>query len=367
MAGVLALVSFNIYPARMGGQKGVAKFYEHLSNYTPVHLFTTGEASPAGAKSLVQLYPNKLMPLNLFKRRAMLKEAFRLSPDVVIAEHSYTGWLAKRLASRLGIPFILHSHNLEYKRFRLMGRGWWPLFMRYEARISRQAHYNFFISEEDRQEAIRDFHINAANSTVITYGVDQPRMLSMDRAREALKLPADQYAYLFNGTLDYEPNVKAVEVIIQELIPRLRKQQHNFRVIITGNRVTPELEAAMKAVPELDFRGFVDDINLYYDAADLFLNPVANDSGVKTKLIESIARGCPAVSLSSGANGIRKEVCGPLLQISPDGDWDQFSQQILWQQPGQAHQTPDGFLEYYGWDAIVRRAYDVIVKLSQNA
>jgi polysaccharide biosynthesis protein PslH len=108
--------------------------------------------------------------------------------------------------------------------------------------------------------------------------------------------------------------------------------------------------------PNITYCGFVDDINPYFLAADIFVNPVQGGGGIKTKLIESIAFGCTCVSSADGAKGLVQSTCPAKLIISKDYDGADMAQKIL---PllAQSHlpETPTSYYNYYNWDKIMER------------
>lgn len=361
MTRVLGLVSFRVYPTHMGGQKGVALFYEHLKEFNEVVL--AGSADNVPTKNIDMrrmLFPNKTIYRNLSKLKALRQLALEKKADVVIAEHSYTGWIAWLLRNQTGIPFIIHSHNIESQRFRKMKKWWWQAYHRYEKWIHRKADHNFFISREDMNAAIKGFNLQPSKCSVITYGIEPMQFHNKKELRERLGLEIEKKILLFNGTLDYEPNYEAVIAIIDELLPLLRKQLSNFQVIITGNRAPRELAEKMLATPQLQYAGYVQDVNWYYQAADVFINPVANDSGVKTKLIEAIANQCTTVSTAAGAAGIVTDLCGDKLRIVATNGWQDFADGILHALEMERSATPAAFYAYYNWKEVAGRASAII-------
>lgn len=66
---IAAIVSYRIYPAKMGGQKGIALFYKYLSRLLPVIIFSTKNNSAAedlNAIVLPVLGNSKLRYINPF-------------------------------------------------------------------------------------------------------------------------------------------------------------------------------------------------------------------------------------------------------------------------------------------------------------
>ncbi len=96
-------------------------------------------------------------------------------------------------------------------------------------------------------------------------------------------------------------------------------------------RSLPEEMNSLKeyADKNIIFAGFVPDIETYFKAADIFLNPVQSGGGIKTKMVEAIAYGTTVIATKTGAAGIDVSVCGNKLIIIPDNDWDGFSKAIL--------------------------------------
>lgn len=365
MPNVLGLVTFRIFPTHMGGQKGVAFFYKHLKQHLDVLLaVSTDNQETDVVKTERCLYSNKKIYLNFFKRSQLITLALSKKIDVIIAEHSYTGWLGWLLHTSLGIPFIIHSHNIESKRFQQMKKWWWKLFYRYEGWIHRKAQYNFFISEEDLEYAIKKFRLTPENCSVVTYGVEQnsfPQTKTF--LRKQLGWDQNKIYLLFNGTLDYFPNYEAVVHLIESIEPILRQKLHNYEIVITGNRAPKKLIEKMLGCQNITYAGYVDNVDLYYRAADVFINPVSNDTGVKTKLIEAIANNCTAISTISGASGIRKDLCTGKLIVVNDGDWNSFVNSIVECLNQTGTMTKPEFYEFYSWDTISRKASEKILEL----
>jgi glycosyltransferase involved in cell wall biosynthesis len=276
--------------------------------------------------------------------------------DIIVAEHSYAGWIAYQVQKRTGKPFIIHSHNIESIRFSGMKKWWWKFYHRYEGWIHRKAAYNFFISGEDMDFAIKTFGLSPTKCMVVTYGIER-LVQHTDKAalKNQLNFPKEKVMLLFNGTLDYTPNYEAVVDRIEKVEPLLRKKIASFQIMITGNRAPKELIQKMLAAENLLYLGYVPDVDLYYRAADLFLNPVINNSGVKTKLIEAIGNNCTSVSTESGASGLNRSVCGDKVIVVADEDWDAFADSILTALSKEAADTPEAFYQYYEWQNIAKK------------
>lgn len=358
MSKVMGLVTFRIFPTYMGGQKGVAYFYQYLQAYLPVLLVLSKDNRQSrNIESKNVLLPNKQIYKNLWKTRQIHQIILDQKIDVLIAEHSYAGWLAWLLHRSTGKPFLIHSHNIESTRFRLMNHWWWRLYFLYEGWIHRKAQHNFFISAEDKQFAVSTFKVKASKCSVITYGIEEKKIHKNKKGlQKSLGLDPYYRMLLFNGTLDYQPNHEAVVLLAELIEPALRKWISHYKIIITGNRAPGKLIRKMMANNNIIYAGYVEDIDLYYQAADLFLNPISNDSGVKTKVIEAIANNCTTISTVSGASGIIKSSCHNKIITVEDNNWKEFVDRIVEQIDKEQPDTPASFYETYAWKNIAAAA-----------
>lgn len=371
MTKVLALVTFKVFPPKMGGQKGVALFYKYLAKYLEIALAcsrnnNTASVQAHGLDSTPVLFSNRQIYANFFnlgKLEMLVKDS---DTDLIISEHSYPAFMGVWLKKRTGKPFIIHSHNIEALRFKQMGRWWWRAFLKYERWVHRRADFNFFISEEDKDFALDLFGLEPPKCAVITYGTEQKELPPrQDKAllKKELGMNPGEKLFLFNGTLDYKPNVDAINILIQQVNPYLSNHLSSYKIVITGNRATPELIRIISQHPNFIYRGFVEDIDIYYRAADLFLNPVINDSGVKTKVIEALANNCTVISFAAGSTGVPAQVCKDKLITVADGDHGSFAQQVMTATIKEQPDTPPGFYEYYNWDNIAQNAAHHINKV----
>jgi glycosyltransferase involved in cell wall biosynthesis len=366
---VLALVTYRVYPTLMGGQKGVALFYKYLQLRLNVLLVVSRNNQLSNEQHCATpiLHENKKIFMNLFLYDHLKKLVRKCKPEVIIAEHSYAAWLALLLRHAMGIPYIIHSHNIEALRFREMKRSWWKLYWHYERWIHQRANYNFFISKADQMYAIQHFRIKPEKCTIIPYGIEgdnDQQAFDREAFLASIGIWENEKVFYFNGTLDYKPNLDAVMILLNNIAPQLRNLIYKFKIIVTGNRASSALTQLLKSHPDVLFLEYVPDVKPFYKAAHLFLNPVLHESGIKTKVIEALAHHCSVVSTESGARGIDKDVCSAKVMTVPDGDWNAFAATILESLNKPAVQTSQAFFDTYGWETIALKAVKKIELLT---
>jgi len=168
---------------------------------------------------------------------------------------------------------------------------------------------------------------------------------------------------LFNGTLDYKPNRDALDCILDVINPLLLKAgAFRYKIIICGNRLPASFnQLADFKTKNIIYAGFVEDINLYFKGADIFINPVTDGGGIKTKLVEALGFNTSVVSTKSGATGIPVSVTGEKLRLVEDDDHTGFVNAILTTDPGQL--IPTAFFTHFFWGSIATQAAACIRRL----
>jgi polysaccharide biosynthesis protein PslH len=306
-----------------------------------------------------------LNPLLFFKLKKLIKEKGITNLIIV---HPYFGWLAWLLKKSTGIQLAVLSHNIESIRFKSMRKFWWRLLWVYEKNVHKIMDHNFFVTEEDRIFAIEKYKLNADKCHVITYGIEWNQLPTQQEKKEAATqlrklyeiMPEEQILF-FNGSLDYLPNIEAVTYIIEHINPiLLQEKKIKYKIIICGKGLPPSFDN-LKAYKDKNiiYAGFVEDIHIVFKGADIFINPVINGGGIKTKLVEALGNSLTAVSSQSGAFGIPIATVTNKLTIVNDYDWNLFAKAIL--DANVNAETDSSFLDHFYWGNIAEKAKRIII------
>jgi glycosyltransferase involved in cell wall biosynthesis len=363
MKKVLAIAPYSYLPFFSGGQKFIARFFEHLGKETDLSVISVAENDFSLAKNY-RTFPLLKKTFSRYYDRSLVstisslvkKEGF----DTLIWEHPYYAWLAFRIRKRTGVKTIIHTHNIEYQRFRTTGRWWWPLLKIYERWSFKKADALFFITPEDKNLAITQWNIKKEKCIDLPFGIDiknYPDDKAACREQVCRKhgIGREEIILLFNGLLNYKSNLDALKIILDTINPLLLLQNSfRYKIIICGKGL-PETFNSLTAYADKNivYAGFVDEVETYFKAADIFLNPVQSGGGVKTKMVEAIAFGATVIATKTGAAGIEKISTGDKLIIVDDNDWDAFAASII-SNSGQTSHTPTEYYEHYNWENIVK-------------
>jgi glycosyltransferase involved in cell wall biosynthesis len=367
MARIISIVSYTFLPAKMGGHKGIALFHKYFSRWITDTVVTTKANDPTSAEgyevlNILSDAPSRYINLRYFwTLRRLIRE--RQATHFML-EHPYYGWLGVLLKRTCNIRLVLHSHNIESIRWKNLGKWWWKILWHYEGWAHRNAHYNFFVTAEDRQFAIDNYKLDPAKCIVMTYGFERETFpakdvitASRDKIRRQYGLPPDMPILLFNGAFNYGPNLRALEDLLHDINPLLGHDQDKYRLIICGKDIPTTI--SNKEYPNVIIAGFVDDVDEYLRAADVFLNPIVDGGGIKTKLVEALGNNLTAVSARNGAFGVDPAICNGKLLICENGDWPAFA--ALIKKALTIHNDiPPAFFANFYWGTSTQKAAQFI-------
>jgi len=110
---------------------------------------------------------------------------------------------------------------------------------------------------------------------------------------------------LFSGTLNYWPNVEALQYFCAEILPRVRQVLPRVRLQIAGRHPAPEVLAL--ADNSVTILSSVPDMRPLLAQATLSIVPLKNGAGTRLKILEAWAMQKAVVSTSVGAEGLAGE------------------------------------------------------------
>jgi glycosyltransferase involved in cell wall biosynthesis len=371
---ILSVVWYRILPARFGGQRGIAEFNAHLSEHLPLTCLCSGDNDPQSAdyEVLNHLPVGKRQVANPLNWWRIVQWVRKTGSTHLITEHCYyapAGWICRHL---FGIPWILHEHNIEYQRFRQMGKRWWPMLRILESWACRQADLVLFKTPEDRGHAIEKFGIDKGRARVVPFGISRVNRPSKEEKQNAAlqvrqwhEISANSKILFFSGTLDYGPNADGFRAIAEQIIPILERiLDIPFVVIICGRIHDPAYGFLHRLRHDrLCFAGEVEDIQPYFLAADVFLNPVLSGGGIKVKTMEALSYDLPVVSTAHSAMGIDRALTGTRLKVSDDDDMTSFCRLVAEAIMDDAG-IPDAYYLHYQWKHLTLQVAEAIEKLS---
>jgi len=135
---------------------------------------------------------------------------------------------------------------------------------------------------------------------VVGNGVDIPPV-KIDALPEEIRLL--QPYVLFVGTMDYLPNVDAVEYFAKDILPLIRGHHPELKFVVVGRDPARRVRKLVHK-PSIVVTGTVAAVEPYLVGATVVVAPFRIAQGIQNKLLEALAAGKPIVSTSGPAAAI---------------------------------------------------------------
>jgi glycosyltransferase involved in cell wall biosynthesis len=104
------------------------------------------------------------------------------------------------------------------------------------------------------------------------------------------------------GNLKVPMNVTAIEILIRDIMPKILEKCPHFQLEIIGPNPPKRLTRARSG--KIVFTGHVERLAARLAEMDLFICPLIFGTGVKNKILQSLAVGLPVLTTSIGIEGI---------------------------------------------------------------
>ncbi|MGA2389749.1 MAG: glycosyltransferase [Candidatus Sulfotelmatobacter sp.] len=208
--------------------------------------------------------------------------------------------------ARLTMPSILFQHNVESVLWRRMAETEnHPVrkiaycieaakMARYENSAIRHFHHVIAVSMRDRDEMWKmDPHCQIS---VVPTGVDT------EQYRAAPSASNEPPLLVFTGSMDWEPNIDAVEYFCRQIWPSILTNFPSARFQIVGRNPHPRVKRLHSTSVEVT--GMVPSVIEYLQAATIVVVPLRIGGGTRLKIFEAMAMGKAVVSTSIGAEGL---------------------------------------------------------------
>lgn len=117
------------------------------------------------------------------------------------------------------------------------------------------------------------------------------------------KITALQPYVVFVGTMDYRPNVDAVEYFAKNVLPQIRKSHAELKFVIVGRDPVSRVRRLAR-LPSVVVTGTVAEVETYLAGSLAVVAPFRIAQGIQNKMLEALAIGKPIVSTSGPAKAI---------------------------------------------------------------
>lgn len=176
-----------------------------------------------------------------------------------------------------------------------------------------------------------------------------------------LDMPEQPETIIFTGAMSFPPNVTAVLHFYNNILPLIRAELPNVRLIVAGRNPAPSI-AALASDPLVTVTGFVDDMRPWLARASLMICPMVMGSGIKNKVLEALAMARPVVATTLGVEAL-DVTSGHQLAIADTPEAFAAATLALLRDSGARRRMGAAgrelVLRHYTWDACAA-SYDAI-------
>ncbi|KKN89425.1 hypothetical protein LCGC14_0239320 [marine sediment metagenome] len=107
---------------------------------------------------------------------------------------------------------------------------------------------------------------------------------------------------VFLGNMAHEPNEQAATFLIRQIAPSVWAARPETRFLIVG--ANPSVAVLSLKSDHVTVTGYVADVRPYLKAASVVALPMQSGTGIKNKLLEAWAMGCPVTATSLACQGL---------------------------------------------------------------
>jgi len=247
--------------------------------------------------TFLDFYPPLIMKI----RSIVKKEKI----DLIIVNYLY-GTIASKLFT--DVPVIYESLNMEGE----IAKYFYPIKIRIIDHLIQKyiwliefisckcANYIFTVSEDDKNLMTRHYRLPEEKIGVAQYGIKTADIYKVADNREykiANNWDPDKIHLIFHGSLPHPPNERAMKLIKENIALKLLKFNPLIEFKIAGTNLIPE------EGKNIEFLGFVDDLESFLRAADIAIVPIDTGSGVRVKMFDYLKRGIPIITTKFAMRG----------------------------------------------------------------
>lgn len=226
-------------------------------------------------------------------------------PDLIWLDGPWFGIVGHMIASRTGIPIVYRSHNIEFKYLqgqanaspKLRDRVAWSLacvgLKDFEEYTMRRCTAVFDISVDDLK-----YWENVGLGNL--YWLPPLPELAFATG-QADPIDGD---IVFLGNLNTPSNIRGVEWLVTEVLPRVRVIFPDVRCRVVGSNPTAFVTRLLGNGTGVELCANVADTTPYLFGARVLVNPVMTGSGVQVKMLDMLMTDAPIVTTAQGTRGL---------------------------------------------------------------
>lgn len=241
---------------------------------------------------------------SLDERRAIKRELENNQYDLI---HAETFYVMPHIPNTK-VPIVLVEPTIEFSVYEHYVETEVPFFLKpiylfdviklkyWEKRYWRKASRLFAVSEEDRK--VMEKETPGIDVGIIPNGVD---VRYFEEKKVVRKTPP---RVLYHGDYKWMQNVEAVNLLIKDIWPIVKKRVKNVKLWISGRSVPRKVLDLAQKDKDIEVSESPKDNRDAFKAATVLVTPIMSPGGTRLKVLEAMASDLPVVSTPVGVAGL---------------------------------------------------------------
>ena len=221
--------------------------------------------------------------------------------EIVVCESVYLLPYYSIIRTNSSAKIIVRTHNVEYRIWeRLTENARFPKsnylsslakrLKREEIALLQQTDAILSISEKDT-EVFKTLKIQTPIFTLPVF---------IDTVTQFVNARSNQFHHI--GSMNWQPNLEAVELLLKSIFPKIKNQLPQAELHLAGSFFPENIKS--DSSKGIFVHGYVDNAFDFIQNHGIQLIPLKSGSGVRIKILESMAIGTPIVTTKMGIEGI---------------------------------------------------------------
>ncbi|MEK7829624.1 MAG: glycosyltransferase [Acidobacteriota bacterium] len=303
-------------------------------------------------------------------RQEIVRRVEQDKPDVVVCDFLPP---SINVPERLGCATVLFQHNVEamiwqrhyetqanpLKRLYLYGQ--WRKMRALEQAECRRYDHVIAVSREDGEMMRRDYGIESVT--------DVPTGVDTEFFRPSSNAQPEPASLVFTGSMDWIPNVDAINWFCLEILPLVRAKVPNVKLTVVGRKPGRELMELGRRDSSVIVTGRVDDVRPFMENASAYIVPIRIGGGTRLKIYEAMAMQVPMVSTTVGAEGLPVTDGEELLIADTPEDFAASVVRVLTDQKFALDlglRAANTVRERFGWAGVAARFAEICQQAREN-
>lgn len=294
-------------------------------------------------------------------------------PDIIQLDWIYMAEYLKTIRKCFpGVPVVLRQHNAEHVIFRRLAENESNIFKRiylfaqarkmyrYERRMMRKMDYYTTVTDTDL--AIFKKMAPSVPGKTIQAGVHT------EHFERPNSMPREK-SFLILGSLSWAPYAQSVEWFLDKVWKKFSKDNPGVGLYIVGSNPPLPIQK-WTGTMGVHVTGFVEDVLPLLHRCSAMVVPLLSGSGMRIKIVESMAASLPVISTSIGIEGIKAEKDIHALVADRPEHLREHMQRILEDSSLHGELVKNGkdlVKRDYEWHSIAEQCIDVYQSLLQKS